>query len=78
MCPYPDVALIPVTGRLNYTVTFYDISLTLRSIAASFGYITLAGNQNEECDVVWHYRHFVSCTPHIFTSEAMVFHDRAK
>ena len=31
---YPDVTLVAVTGRLNYSVAFYDISLILRSIAA--------------------------------------------
>ena len=31
---YPDVALVSVTGRLNYTVAFYDISLILCYIAA--------------------------------------------
>ena len=31
---HPDVALVAITGSLNYTVAFYDISLILRSIAA--------------------------------------------
>ena len=33
---YYYVALAAVTGRLNYSVAFYDISLTLRYIAALF------------------------------------------
>ena len=33
---YPDVVLFAVTGRLNYSVAFNDISLILRSIAVLF------------------------------------------
>ena len=31
---YPDVSLVAVAGRLNYTVAFYNIPLILRYIAA--------------------------------------------
>ena len=31
-----DVAFVAVTGRLNLSVAFYDISLILRSVAAIF------------------------------------------
>ena len=33
---YPDVVLVSVTGRLNYSVAFCDILLILRSTAALF------------------------------------------
>ena len=39
----------------------------------------LGGSQQWECDVVWHSQYFLlSCTPHLITSEAMVYHDRTR